>query len=685
MSNVEGRRLVASALDTPHLGRVNSCNSCLSPRRAFAHGAVLLGLLLNGAAPVGAGTVLSPWTPVFKGVDYAVGTNTPGAGAMPDLQVVYTMRIDLTDPDIRFYASPRTAKGTLQDEYNYVAGTYVTAGYKTSNFLRNHGLQVAINANNFHDPGTPDTESPDYGEAQGTPFVVDGVLISQGVTVNVQNEGKEVATFLFTTNNQVTFIPTNWPAQSTAGAYTAVTGLYTILANGVNVGYDYVSDQGTFPHGVNPRTAFGLSKDRHYLYLMTIDGRQAGYSDGDLDWEAAAWLLLAGAWDGANMDGGGSTCLVMEDSTGAPKELNHDSSTAGYGYQRTVGAHFGVYAKPLPGFFNDINVLPDDTAATISFTTIDPATTQLEYGLTTNFTLLTIPNTLMVTNHAVLLTNLTPATEYFFAAISKIGANQYVSSNYTFFTTNYVTTNVLCDFPDVWSFTIADLDGTAWTTPGYDDSAWEGSGPGLFWADTYGFYNPDIPEPVKTAMPLNPDYGIPFSTYYFRTHFTSTNPPGNFPLLFEDYLADGAVFYLNGAELYRLRMPTGPILNATPATAHPCDGDATCPDDFIITNPLATNLVSGDNVLAVEVHTMAIAHAATFGMSLVITNPFTASPPLTLAASNATATLSWNRGGFMLQQANSPLGPWTTVPGPVITSPFATAMTNAARFYRLAK
>jgi hypothetical protein len=328
--------------------------------------------------------------------------------------------------------------------------------------------------------------------------------------------------------------------------------------------------------------------------------------------------------------------------------------------------------------------LPADTAATITFTTIDPATTQLEYGLTTNLTLLTIANTLVVTNHAVLLTNLTPSTEYFFAAISKIGANRYVSSNYSFFTTNYVATNTLCDFPSVWSFTTADLDGTDWTAPAYDDSAWAGSGPGLLWANTYGFpYPPGIPEPMNTQMALDPDTGAPFSTYYFRTHLTSTNPPGNFPLLFVDYLADGAVFYLNGAELYRLRMPAGPILNDTVATTNLCY--ATCPDDFIISGSLATNLVAGDNVLAVEVHTIAITDAATFGMSLVITNPFTASPPLTLVATNATAVLSWNRGGFILQQAGSPIGPWINVPGPVITSPYTTPMTNASRFFRLAK
>jgi hypothetical protein len=72
-------------------------------------------------------------------------------------------------------------------------------------------------------------------------------------------------------------------------------------------------------------------------------------------------------------------------------------------------------------------------------------------------------------------------------------------------------------------------------------------------------------------------------------------------------------------------------------------------------------------------------------LSLVTTNPFSASPPLTLLSSNATAALSWNGGGYILQQAKSPIGPWTNVPGPVITSPFMTRMTNASSFYRLAK
>jgi hypothetical protein len=636
----------------------------------------LLPLLLATSSLCLGGPLPGPWVPLFKGIDHAVGTNNPSLpGNFPnEMQVVHCVRVDLTDPDIRLLTASKASA--------YAADYRETLSLSVPDFLKQHALQIAVDCNFYNaSPGGADPTS------EGVDCDVYGLLISGGTLVSAADNNR-TASLLFTTNNRPIFDFINRaPGTNTAGIYTAVTGYYPLVSNGVAIS-DAVLDSSYpdgFIHETQPRTAYGVSQDYRYLYLMTIDGRQSGYSDGALDNETGYWMLQFGAWNAISMDGGGSTALYMSGSTGNPIAINHSSYLPAYGRERYIGAQFGVFAKPLPGFFNNFNILPSDTSATITFTTVDPATTQLEYGLTTNLTLLTIPNTLLATNHAVLLTNLTPGTEYFFAAVSKIGANQYVSSNYNFFTTNYVTTNLLCDFSTSWTFTVANLDGTAWTAPGYDDSAWQGPSPGLFWTDTYGFPDPDIPEPVNTEIALDPDYGTPYSTYYFRTHFTSTNSPGNFPLLFQDYLADGAVFYLNGAELYRVRMPTGPILNATPATAHPCAGDATCPDNFIITSPLATNLLSGDNVLAVEVHTMAIAHAATFGMSLAVTNPFAASPPLTLVASNATAALSWNAGGFFLQQAGTPIGPWTNVPGPVITSPFTTPMTNAARFYRLAK
>ena len=133
-----------------------------------------------------------------------MGTNTSTGSGMPDLMVINALRVDLTDPNLQFYAAPRIATGYSVDDHE-------TAGYTTSNFLTMHGLQAAINANYFHDPGTSDTESPDYTAAAGTPYDVIGLEICKGQVVSPQDSDDYTASFMFTTNNQVTFFPTNWP------------------------------------------------------------------------------------------------------------------------------------------------------------------------------------------------------------------------------------------------------------------------------------------------------------------------------------------------------------------------------------------------------------------------------------------------------------------------------------------
>jgi hypothetical protein len=422
--------------------------------------------------------------------------------------------------------------------------------------------------------------------------------------------------------------------------------------------------------------------------MMAIDGRQAGYSDGAMDWETAAWLLRLGAWDGVNMDGGGSTCLVMADSTGQPVSLNHDSASAdpGTGRERTVGSHLGIFAKPIPGMINDIIALPDDTAATITWTTMAPATTQVRYGLTTNFESLSSYSSALVTNHAALLTGLTPNTGYYFQAVSTIGANQYTSSNFFFLTTNYVITSQLFDLTNAWTYTTANLDGVNWTAPGYDDSGWSGPAMGVLWTDSRG-PNPAIPL-LNSEMPLDPNTGYPFPTYYFRTHFNFTNNPAGTSFIFTDYIDDGAVFYLNGVELYRLRMPAFPanIYESTLAIGYACSGDATCPDQFSVSDALTNVLVEGDNLLAVEVHNYNPASPdITFGLALDYTTPYTLNPELHITASGGTAILFWDRGGFILQQADSLAGPWNDVSGPVFSSPFSQGISDLTRFFRLRK
>ena len=59
------------------------------------------------------------------------------------------------------------------------------------------------------------------------------------------------------------------------------------------------------------------------------------------------------------------------------------------------------------------------------------------------------------------------------------------------------------------------------------------------------------------------------ATCYLRAHFQWTNDPASVILVASNYLSDGAAFYLNGAEVKRVRLPTGDLLFNTPATGGP--------------------------------------------------------------------------------------------------------------------
>lgn len=62
-----------------------------------------------------------------------------------------------------------------------------------------------------------------------------------------------------------------------------------------------------------PRSVAGISKDSTYLYLVTLDGRQTS-SDGATLNELANLMLRLGLYDAFNLDGGGSTTMVVRNS-----------------------------------------------------------------------------------------------------------------------------------------------------------------------------------------------------------------------------------------------------------------------------------------------------------------------------------------------------------------------------------
>lgn len=167
----------------------------------------------------------------------------------------------------------------------------------------------------------------------------------------------------------------------------------------------------------------------------------------------------------------------------------------------------------------------------------------------------------------------------------------------------------------VWSYDTNGVEpGPTWKARDFDDSAW-GAGPGLLgWPRNDP---PLLPEPLLTR--LTPPAGK--ISFYFRTRFTVASNLTFTSLQISNVIDDGAVFYLNGNEIARYNMPSGPVFSNTLASTGILDTtwDRPTPATFSV-----TNLAPGDNVMAAEVHQSTSGSADyIFGLrldGLVVTN-----------------------------------------------------------------
>ena len=161
-----------------------------------------------------------------------------------------------------------------------------------------------------------------------------------------------------------------------------------------------------------------------------------------------------------------------------------------------------------------------------------------------------------------------------------------------------------------------------WQTAAFDDSGWEPSDPALGYAPL-GFEpsaaSPDFPG-IRT--PINPNQ--PLATYYFRTTFQWNNQLTGATAVFDQFLDDGALVWLNGQSLVRERLATGTITHATLANAESPDGTEEFGRMPVTSTVLNGKLVAGTNTLAVEVHNRTTSNddlVMALRMKILTTNP----------------------------------------------------------------
>lgn len=125
----------------------------------------------------------------------------------------------------------------------------------------------------------------------------------------------------------------------------------------------------------------------------------------------------------------------------------------------------------------------------------------------------------------------------------------------------------------------------------------------------------------------------PARTYYFRKDFSwQPDPFSQVELKLDALIDDGAVFYLNGRELYRINMPDGDAAFQTDALMEIAQPAFTGP----VTVP-STHLAAGLNVLAVEVHHAASSEDIRFAAALeAIETPLPPDSPVAVAINEIT-------------------------------------------------
>jgi hypothetical protein len=112
---------------------------------------------------------------------------------------------------------------------------------------------------------------------------------------------------------------------------TLVGGWPRLVVDGRSIADSVDRLEGTFPRFSttrHPRTGVGFSRDSATLYLITVDGRSESSSGMSLV-EFASLMQSLGVAQGLNLDGGGSTTLVING-----RVVNHPSDSSG---ERRVG------------------------------------------------------------------------------------------------------------------------------------------------------------------------------------------------------------------------------------------------------------------------------------------------------------------------------------------------------------
>ena len=249
---------------------------------------------------------------LFPGVEYSRKVKL-----QPRATVIHVVAIDMRTPGLRFLVTPADDRGS---DLPLRART-------TSEFLQEFDVQIAINGDGFSPWWS--RGPADYYPHTGDPVRPRGDAASRGKVY--WSTSDPFPTLYINSRNRLSF-------DAPAKPYNAISG-ETLLVTGENVIADLDDKE------LHPRTAIGYSRNGRYLYLVVVDGRQPFYSEGITLAELAELMRSLGAQYAMNLDGGGSSTLVIEGKDGEPRVLNSPIDNYIPGRERPVANHLGITVR----------------------------------------------------------------------------------------------------------------------------------------------------------------------------------------------------------------------------------------------------------------------------------------------------------------------------------------------------
>lgn len=276
---------------------------------------ILANLACDLSLPRGLGTATQPEAiqeRLFRGITYERRVTQS-----PRPLVIHIVTVDMQADGIKPLVTPPA---------NESAERAVPAR-TTSEFLQQYDLQLAVNGDYF----SPWFDAGPLGYAPKAGDLADpqGFAASNG-KIYSDYSSEEVPIHILRTN-RVTI------GDLTGRVYMSVSGnTYLVRSNTV------------FPQNDNnlqPRTAIGINQGGTKLTIIVVDGRQPGYSEGMTLTELAALFAELKVYTAVNMDGGGSSTLVVAGNDGTPRVLNSPVHGGIPGNERPVANHLGFYAS----------------------------------------------------------------------------------------------------------------------------------------------------------------------------------------------------------------------------------------------------------------------------------------------------------------------------------------------------